>query len=179
MSSHRLMHGMYSFVVVVITDASPFHRRRRPRPVCDHFVRDGSAPPALALAVFVTNDRRFGRVVDDDNNGLPTQSISNINRVMTSSLCSLSLLVSVVFIVVLLLPKRPSKSRRRTTSNSKKSHAHPPASALVSTSSSVVMPLPPLPSQCSRPKNNTPMSLSPSPSPPLPLQSPPRYRRES
>ena len=80
----------------------PFRCHRRPRPVRDHFVRDGSTPPALDAVVY--GDRRFGRALDDDNDGLPSQSLSNIDRVMTSSSCLLSLLVSIVFIDVLLFP---------------------------------------------------------------------------
>ncbi len=85
--------------------SSPTHppfRCRRLRTVSDRFVRDGSAPPALAAVV--ADDRRFGRAVDNDDDGSPSQSVSNIDRVTTSSSCSSSLLVSVVFIVVLLLP---------------------------------------------------------------------------
>ena len=96
--------------------------------------------------------------MDDENNGLPSQSISNIDRITMSSSCSLSLLVSVIFIAVLLLPKLPSQSRRRTTS--KKLHAYPPTSASVSSSSSIATPLPSLPSQSSRPMNNVPMSIA-------------------
>jgi hypothetical protein len=80
----------------------PPFRCRRLRTVCDRFVRDGSAPPALAAVV--ANDRRFGRAVDNDDDGSPLQSVSNIDRVTTTFLCSSSLLVSVVFVVVLLLP---------------------------------------------------------------------------
>jgi hypothetical protein len=47
---------------------------------------------------------------NDNNNGSPLQSVSNFDLVTTSSLCSLSLLVS-VFVVVLLLPKRPAQAR--------------------------------------------------------------------
>ena len=71
-------------------------------------VRDGSAPPALATVV--SGDRRFGRVVDNNNDGSPSQSVSNFDRVATSSSCSSSLLVS-VFVVVYLLPKRPAQAR--------------------------------------------------------------------
>ena len=42
--------------------------------------------------------------------GSPSQSVSNFDRVATSSSCSSSLLVS-VFVVVLLLPKRPAQAR--------------------------------------------------------------------
>ena len=83
----------------------PFHRCRRPRPILDRFVCDGSDPPALAA---VTDNWRFGRAVDDNNDGLPShsQSVSNIDRVMTSSSCLLSLLISVIFIAILIpLPK--------------------------------------------------------------------------
>jgi len=111
----------------------PFRRCCCPCPIRDCFVRDGSAPPALAAVV--ADNRRFGRAVDDDNDGLPSQSISNIDRVMTSSLCLLTLLVSVIFIAVRILPKRPSQSRRRTTS--KKLRSYPPASASVSSLSSL------------------------------------------
>ena len=93
---------------------APFRRHRCLRPVRDHFVRDGSAP--LALAAVVADDRRFGRAVDNDDDGSPLQSVLNIDSITTSSLCSSSLLVSIVFVVVLLLPKRPSQSQRRTTS---------------------------------------------------------------
>ena len=86
----------------------PFRRRRRRSPVRDHFVRDGSAPPALTSVV--SDDRRFGRVVDKDDDGSPSQSVSNFDRVATSSSCSSSLLVS-VFVVVLLLPKLPAQVR--------------------------------------------------------------------
>jgi hypothetical protein len=54
--------------------------------------------------VVVSGDWHFGRAVDDDDDGLPLQSVSNIDRVMTSSSCSLSLLVSVIIVVVLLFP---------------------------------------------------------------------------
>ena len=135
---------------------SPFRCRHRSRPVRDRFVRDGSTPPDLAAVV--SGDRRFGRALDDDDNGLPLQSVSNIDRVMTSSSCSLSLLVSFVFVVVLLFPKHNSHSGRRNTS--KKLLVYPPASALVSSSSSVAMPLPSSPSRSSRPMNNTQISIS-------------------
>ena len=134
----------------------PFYRHRLPLPVCDRFVCAGSTPPTLATVV--SGDRRFGQALDDDDDGLPPQSVLNIDRVMTSSSCSLSLLVSVVFVVVLLFPKRPSQSRRRITS--KKSCAYPPASASVSSSSSVATPLPSLPSRSSRPMNNAPISIT-------------------
>jgi hypothetical protein len=49
-------------------------------------------------------------VGNDNNNGSPMQSVSNFDRVTTSSLCSSSLLSS-VFVVVLLLPKRPAQAR--------------------------------------------------------------------
>jgi len=111
-----------SFVVVVVTDACPVPCRRHLRPISDRFVRDGSAP--LALAAVVADDRRFGRAVDNDDGNSPSQSVSNIDRIMKSSSCSSSLLVSVVFVVILLLPKRPSQSWRRTTSM--KSCAYPP-----------------------------------------------------
>jgi hypothetical protein len=74
-----------------------FRRRRRLRPVHDRFVREGSDP--LALAAVVADDRRFGRAVDNDDDGSPSQSVANIDRIMTSSSCSSSLLVSVVFVV--------------------------------------------------------------------------------
>ena len=106
----------------------------------------------------VSGDRRFGRAVDNDDDGSPSQSVSNIDRVMTSSSSSLSLLVLVVFVVVLLFPKRPSQSWRRITS--KKSRAYPPASASVSSSSYVATPLPSSPSQSSRPMNNAPISIT-------------------
>ncbi len=67
---------------------------------------------------------RFGRAVDNDNDGLPSQSVSNIDRVMTSSSCLLSLLVSVIFIAVFILPKCPSQKWPRMTS--KKSRSYPP-----------------------------------------------------
>jgi hypothetical protein len=136
----------------------PFRRRRRPCPIRDRFVRDGSTPPALAAVV--SGDRRFGQALDDDDDGLPSQSVSNIERVMTSSSCSLSLLVSVsvVFIDVLLFPKHPSQSRRRITS--KKSRAYPPAFASVSSSSFVATPLPSLPSRSSHPMNNMLTSIT-------------------
>jgi hypothetical protein len=60
--------------------------------------------------------------LEDDGDGLPSQSVSNIDRVMASSSCSLSLLVSVVFVDDLLFPKRPSQSRLKITS--KKSRAY-------------------------------------------------------
>jgi hypothetical protein len=60
----------------------PFRRRRRRPPVRDRFVRDGSAPPALAAVV--SGDRRFGRAVDNDDDGSPLQSVSNFDRVATS-----------------------------------------------------------------------------------------------
>ncbi len=110
--------------------------------VRDRFVRDGSAPPALTAVV--PDDRHFGQAVDNNDDSLPSQSVLNIDRVMTSFSCLSSLLVSVIFVVVLLLPKRPSQSRRRTTSE--KSCAYPPASTSVLSSSSVAMPLPSLPS---------------------------------
>jgi hypothetical protein len=47
--------------------------------------------------------------MDNDDDGSPSQSISNFNRVATSSSCSSSLLVS-AFVVVLLLPKRPAQA---------------------------------------------------------------------
>ena len=84
---------------------APFRRRRRLRPVLDRFVREGSSP--LALAAVVADDRRFGQAVDNNNDGFPSQSVSNFNRVATSSS---SLLVS-VFVVLLLLPKCPSQAR--------------------------------------------------------------------
>jgi hypothetical protein len=77
---------------------------------------------------------------------------------MTSSSCSLSLLVSVVFVVVLIFPKRPTQSRRGITS--KKLRAYPPASASVSSSSSIATPLPLSPSRSSRPMNNAPISIT-------------------
>jgi len=96
------------FVVIVVTNASPVPSSPPSSPVRDCFVRDGSAPPALATAV--SGDQRFGRAVDNDDDGSPSQSVSNIDRVATSSSCSSSLLVS-VFVVVLLLPKRPAQAR--------------------------------------------------------------------
>ena len=77
---------------------------------------------------------------------------------MTSSSCSSSLLVSVVFIVVLFLLKCPFQSWRRTTS--KKMRAYSPASTSVLSSSSIATPLPLLPTQSSRPMNNAPMSIA-------------------
>jgi hypothetical protein len=61
-----------------------------------------------ALAAVVSGDQRFGQPLENNDDGLPSQSVSNINHVMTSSSCSLSLLVSVVFADVLLFPKHPS-----------------------------------------------------------------------
>ena len=101
---------------------APFRSRRHHHPVRDRFVREGSAP--LALAPVVTVDCRFGRAVDNNDDSLPSQSVSNIDRIMTSSLCLSSLLVSVIFVVVLLLLKCPSQSRWRRTS--KKLRAYPP-----------------------------------------------------
>ena len=134
----------------------PFRCRRCLCPVRDCFVRDGSAPPALAAVI--TNDWCFGRAMDDDDDGSPSHSVSNIDRITTSSSCLSSLLLSVIFVVVFLLPKCPSQSRRRTTS--KKSRAYPPASTLVSSSSSVATPLPSSPSQSSRQMNNAPMLIA-------------------
>ena len=128
----------------------PFRHRQGPCPVRDPFVHGGSALPALATVV--ASDRCFRRAVDDDDDGSPSQSISDINRVMTSSSCLLSMLISVVFVIILLLPKRPSQSLRRTTS--KKLHAYSPASMSALSSSSVATPLPSLPSQSSCPMNN-------------------------
>ena len=85
-----------------------FRRRRRLCPVCDRFVREGSAP--LALAAVVADDCRFGQAVDNDDDGSPSQSVSNFDRNATSSSCSSFLIVS-IFIVVVLLPKRPSQAR--------------------------------------------------------------------
>ena len=48
--------------------------------------------------------------MDNDDDGSPSQSVSNFDRVVTSSSCSSSLLAS-VFVVVLLLPKRPAQAR--------------------------------------------------------------------
>ena len=44
---------------------APFRRRHHLRPVRDCFVRDESAP--LALAAVVADDRRFGRAVDNND----------------------------------------------------------------------------------------------------------------
>ena len=131
-------------------------------------------PPRLSSQMVASGDWRFGRVVDDDDDGLPSQSVSNINRIMTSSSCLLSLLVSVVFVVVLLFPKRPSQSRRRITF--KKSRAYPPASASVSSSSSVATPLPLSPSQSSHPHRHRRHRGRRTPPPP---RRPPLSRRSS
>ena len=49
----------------------PFCHCCRPCPVRDRFVRNGSTPPALAAVD--SGDRRFGRALDDDADGLPSQ----------------------------------------------------------------------------------------------------------
>ena len=82
----RVVLSLYvwrSFVVVVVNMHAPFRRRHRLRPVRDRFIRKGSAP--LALAAVVADDRRFGRAVDNDDDGSPSQSVANIDRVTTSS----------------------------------------------------------------------------------------------
>jgi hypothetical protein len=121
-----------------------FRCHRRPRPVHGRFVRDGSAPPALAARASRQRHRQRrprGRALSSGG-----QSIPNINCTMMSSLCSSYLLVYVIVVVGVVLPKYPSQSRRSATS--KKLHAS------ASSSSYVVTLLPLLPSQSSRLMNH-------------------------
>jgi hypothetical protein len=62
--------------VLVVTTYPLFLHRRCPHPVRDRFVRDGSAPPTLA--VVVANNLRFERAVDEDNDGYSPASASGL-----------------------------------------------------------------------------------------------------